>query len=84
MKVRLIARIGQMERIEARAAEKALKVQIGHLKRLPADYEGERHVITLDRYTAETGRLDRYEFEERTGPAPIGSASERILRVCLV
>jgi hypothetical protein len=84
MKVRLIARIGQLERVEARAAEKALKVQIGQLQRLPANYEGERHVVTLDRYTAESGRLDRYEFEERAGPAPLELASERILRVCLV
>jgi hypothetical protein len=39
MKIRTIARVRQLERIEARAAEKPLKVQIGEVKRLPADYE---------------------------------------------
>jgi hypothetical protein len=40
--------------------------------------------VTLDQYTAEPGRLDRYVFEERAGPASAASKAERILRVFLV
>ena len=48
MKARLIARVGQLERIKIREeSEKPLRVQIGYLKSLPADYQGERHVVTL-------------------------------------
>jgi hypothetical protein len=85
MKIGLIARVGRLECLEARAAEeKHFQVQIGYLKRLPADYQGERHVVTAGQRAAEGMRPGRYEFEERPGRAPIESVRERILRVCLV
>jgi hypothetical protein len=84
MKVGLIARVGRLERLEARAAEKDFQVQIGYLKRLPADYQGDRHVVTVGQQAADGTRPDRYEFEERPGTAPNESVAENILRVCLV
>ena len=83
MKLSLIARVGRLERVEARVAETHLQVQIGYMKRLPADYQGDRHVVTVGQHAGEGGRT-RYEFEERPGPAPVESAAENILRVCLV
>ena len=41
MKLSLIARVGRLERVEARVAETHLQVQIGYMKRLPADYQGD-------------------------------------------
>jgi len=74
MKLSLIARVGRLERIEARVAETHFQVQIGYLKRLPADYRGGRHVATVGQHTGEGGRI-RYEFEELPGPAPATSAA---------
>jgi hypothetical protein len=83
MKARLIARVGQLERIKTRQeADKPLRVQIGYLKSLPADYQGDRHVVTVGERAGD--RPGRYDFEERPGLAPIESAREHILRVCLV
>ena len=84
MKVSLIARVGRLERIEARVAETGLQVQIGYMKRLPADYQGDRHVVTVGQQAADGARPGRYEFEERPGLAPLESKRENILRVCLV
>jgi hypothetical protein len=47
----------------------ALKIRIGHVRRLPADYKGERHIVIGKRLPdKEPG--DWYEFEEVAGPAP--------------
>jgi len=51
---------------EVRATEhRPLELQFGYLEKLPPDYTGERHVVTL-------GRLPdgNYQWEERLGPAP--------------
>ena len=84
MKLSLIARVGRLERVEARVAETHLQVQIGYLKRLPADYPGERHVVTVGQQAGDGARSGRYKFEERVGPAPVEPERENILRVCLV
>ena len=85
MKARLIARLGRLEYLEARAAAvNTVEVQIGYLKQLPADYQGQRHVVTAGQRAAELPVPIRYKFEERAGPAPIDTARKHILRVCLV
>jgi hypothetical protein len=84
MKARLLARVGQLERIKTREEEKPLRVQLGHLKRLPADYDGERYVVTVGRRAADEERPGWYDFEERPGIAPNESQRENILRVCFV
>jgi hypothetical protein len=85
MKVRLIARVERLERVEARAAaDVPIQLQIGYLKRLPADYQGERHVVTVGQQPAGGMHPGRYEFEERPGSAPTEFVPVNILRVCLV
>jgi hypothetical protein len=57
-----------------------VELQIGYLKKLPADYTGERHEVTA-------GRLPdgKYLWEERLGPPPVSEESNRrIIRVIFV
>jgi hypothetical protein len=85
MKVRLITRVERLERLEAQAAaDLPMQLQIGYLKRLPAEYQGERHVVTVGQRASDGAGPGRYEFEERAGRAPIESAQNHIFRVCLV
>ena len=85
MKAKLLARVGQLERVKIqKEAEKPLRVQLGHLKRLPADYDGERHIVTVGQRAADGERPGWYEFEERPGTAPKESDREKILRVYFV
>jgi hypothetical protein len=73
--------VERLECLEARAAEKDFQVQIGYLKRLPADYQGDRHVVTVGQQAADGTRPGRYE---RPGLAPIPSTPQNMLRVCVV
>ena len=64
MKAAPLKRLQRLE--EVRATEhRPLELQFGYLNKLPPDYTGERHVVTL-------GRLPdwKYQWEERPGPAP--------------
>ena len=57
-----------------------VEFQMGYLKRLPADYAGERHEVAA-------GRLPdgKYLWEERPGPPPVSEESgTHIIRVILV
>ena len=55
------------------------------MKTLPAEYRGERHVVTLSRVADANGR-DWFEWEERPGPAPVAEAATdvHLIRVCAV
>ena len=81
MKAALLKRLQRLE--EVRAAEpRPLELQFGYLKKLPPDYTGERHVVTL-------GRLPdgNYQWEERPGLAPANEdedCSKTIIRINLV
>jgi hypothetical protein len=80
MKAALLKRLQRLE--EVRAAEpRPVELQFGYLKKLPPDYTGERHVVTL-------GRLadGNYQWEERPGPAPVEEEdnSKTIIRMNLV
>jgi hypothetical protein len=88
MKVGLIARVAwvaRLERLEAQwPEEKHWQVQIGYLKRLAADYQGERHVVTVGQQTAD-GRVP-VGMSSKSGPDAHQSNPCRIRSsgVCLV
>ncbi len=58
-------------------------VRIGELRRLPPDYQGERHVVVAKRLPDQNGHK-WVEFEELPGPAPSGPLQDDPRRhVCL-
>ena len=65
MKATILSRLKRLE--EARAIENLppVEFQTGYLKSLPAEYTGERHIVTLGR---DADGL--YQWEERRGPEP--------------
>jgi hypothetical protein len=52
-----------------------LHLRIGKVRKLPADYQGERHVIVAKRLGEGDGR-ELVEFEEVPGPAPAEAAAD--------
>jgi hypothetical protein len=61
----------RLERLECRLAarDQPIKLRLGHLKRLPREYQGERHVIVA-RELPKQGDREWVEFEEVPGPDP--------------
>jgi hypothetical protein len=59
-------------------------LRIGHLKRLPREYSGERHVEIVKRLPPRSPLGEWVEFEERPGAAPPQFSAERIINVCFV
>jgi hypothetical protein len=61
----LLTRLKRLENVRAAERLPQVELQIGYLKKLPPEYTGERHVVTV-------GRLSdgKYQWEERPGPAP--------------
>ena len=51
MKTALLKRLKRLEEVGAVVAEQPVELQIGYLKRLPAEYDGERHVVIVGRHT---------------------------------
>ena len=81
MKAALLKRLQRLEEVRA-SGPRPVELQFGYLKKLPPDYTGERHVVTL-------GRLPdgNYQWEERPGPAPANEdedCSKTIIRMNLV
>jgi hypothetical protein len=60
-----------LERLECRLAppDPPIKLRLGHLKRLPREYQGERHVIVA-RELPKQGDQEWVEYEEVPGPDP--------------
>jgi hypothetical protein len=80
MKAALLNRLQRLEQMRA-GGSRPVELQFGYLKKLPPDYTGERHVVTLGRL------LDgNYQWEERPGPAPVEDEdySKTIIRLNLV
>ena len=68
MKRHLLTRL---ERLEAALAPKLVPlISYGWLLPLPADYVGERHIVTVSREPTRSPRFEWCEWEERPGPAP--------------
>jgi hypothetical protein len=65
------ALIARLARLESRvtSAECGVTVRFGHLKRLPPQYTGERHVIVARELPKQSDQ-DWGEFEEVPGPEP--------------
>jgi hypothetical protein len=70
MKWTLLRRLKQLEL--RKHASPPLIFRFGLLKRLPEDYRGERHVVTVSRESTNSPLSELCEFEERPGPAPPG------------
>jgi hypothetical protein len=68
----------RLERLEVRMEpKKPQPIRCGYLKKLPTDYVGERHVVTVKREPAEApGDVGWCEFEERPGPAPLDAQED--------
>ena len=63
--------VARLQRLEARGAGAAneIKLRFGHLRRLPPDYQGEKHVVIIRRLPDREGQ-EWVEFEEVPGPDP--------------
>jgi hypothetical protein len=83
MSFHLKLRLVRLERAEAKAAGyRPFKFRYGHLKRLPPDYSGERHVAIAQTLRPDSTGKEWFEFEERPGPAPPEPPSaERIMNI---
>ena len=67
-RARLLTRL---ERLECRVAvePQGAKIRMGHLKRLPRHYFGERHIVIAKLLPDQDGQ-EWVEYEERPGPDP--------------
>lgn len=64
-------RLTRLERLEATLAPKQVpRLCYGWLATLPADYVGQRHVVTVEAEPTRAPRIEWYEWEERPGPVP--------------
>ena len=64
MKAALLKRVQRLEEVRVVASQPP-EFQVGYLKKLPAEYAGERHIVTVGRDPDGT-----YQWEERRGPEP--------------
>jgi len=85
----------RLRRLEDRfgpaSGPRRMVVQYGYLKRLPEDYTGPRHTVTVRRLPPGPGAYsgeDWFEWEERPGPEPAsntaGLSDDLVLQVCFV
>jgi hypothetical protein len=73
----LSSRVCRLEQRGLRtAADTPFKLRLGHLKNLPPDYTGERHIVIANRLPSTSEGREWCEFEERPGPAPPGALDE--------
>jgi hypothetical protein len=61
----LLTRLKRLEQVQPAAHQPPVELQIGYLKKLPPEYNGERHIVTASRDAD-----GRYHWEERRGPEP--------------
>jgi hypothetical protein len=77
MRSSLAARIRRLESIAPPAAPVYLRY--GHVKPLPRDYDGPRHVVVVKSTPTTSPYVEWCEFEERLGPS---GATDRSFVVC--
>jgi len=63
----LLARLERLELLAVGVPE--IKLRFGHLRRLPKDYQGERHSV-IAKHLPNRGDQEWFEFEEVPGPDP--------------
>ena len=68
MNARLLSRLRRLE--DQKGLDSTCAFRLGVLKRLPEDYVGERHVVTVEGGSPSPDDSGWCEFEERPGPAP--------------
>jgi hypothetical protein len=80
MKVALLARLKRLEQLRP-ADSRPPEFQIEYLEKLPPDYAGDRHIVTVSRDPD-----GQYRWEERPGPAPADENDGKLppFRVTLV
>jgi hypothetical protein len=76
MKRTLLRRLKQLEL--RKHANPPLVFRFGLLRRLPDEYRGERHVVTVSRESTNSPPSELCEFEERPGPASPVSLRARV------
>ena len=80
MKTALLRRLKRLEEVRAIESLPPAELHIGYLKKLPAEYTGERHVVTVGRAADGT-----YRWEERRAAPPANEDSPTsIIRILLV
>ena len=80
MKTALLRRLKRLEVVRAVGSQPPVEFQIGYVKKLPQEYTGERHVVTVGRAADGT-----YRWEERRGAPPASEDSPKsIFRIFLV
>ena len=78
----LLTRLKRLEHVQAAERWPQIELQIGYLKKLPPEYVGERHFVTVGRLSDGT-----YHWEERPGPAPANEDDgdgSKVIRIVLV
>ena len=82
----LNSRLDRLERVQAQASSfRSFQIRLGHVKRLPRDYTGERHIEIVKRLPPMSPIGEWVEFEERPGPAqPEPPSEERILNIYFI
>jgi hypothetical protein len=72
-----------LEKLEVAAEPKKPQlIRCGYLKTLPTDYVGERHVVIVKRKPS--GKGEWCEFEERPGPAPLGTQEDDGITIYII
>jgi hypothetical protein len=80
MKTALLKRLKRLEEVRAIETQAPVEFQRGYLKKLPQEYTGKRHVVTVGR--AADGK---YRWEEQRGAPPASEDSPKsIFRIFLV
>ena len=82
MKAALRSRLERLEVVVA--PKKPQRFRSGVLKTLPKDYVGERHVAIVKREPAGAPGNECCEFEERPGPAPLGSQKDDCTTIYII
>ena len=68
--------LARLERLETKLAVVGpVLFQYGWINRLPADFEGERHVVIVKREPTANPNVEWCEFEQRPGSLPTNPAS---------
>ena len=79
MKTALLKRLERLEEVRAVGSQPPVEIQLGYLKKLPPEYTGERHVVTVGRDTNGV-----YRWEERRGAPANEDCLKSIIRLFLV
>ena len=79
VKTALLRRLKRLEEVRVVENQAPIEFQMGYLKRLPHEYAGERHVVTVGRAPEGT-----YRWEARRGAPANEDCPKSIIRLFLV